>query len=69
MFVMLICEINVCIDVYGYVCVCVCLQGDMNDKEAAVKMKMFGKLTRDTIEWHPDKLLCKRFNVPDPYPG
>lgn len=32
-------------------------------------MKMFGKLTRDTFEWHPDKLLCKRFNVPDPYPG
>ncbi|KAG7315045.1 hypothetical protein KOW79_021133 [Hemibagrus wyckioides] len=44
-------------------------EGDVNDKEAAVKMKMFGKLTRDTIEWHPDKLLCKRFNVPDPYPG
>uniref|UniRef100_A0A672QTD0 G-patch domain-containing protein n=1 Tax=Sinocyclocheilus grahami TaxID=75366 RepID=A0A672QTD0_SINGR len=36
---------------------------------AAVKMKMFGKLTRETFEWHPDKLLCKRFNVPDPYPG
>ncbi|KAK3510302.1 hypothetical protein QTP70_034013 [Hemibagrus guttatus] len=44
-------------------------EGDVNDKQAAVKMKMFGKLTRDTVEWHPDKLLCKRFNVPDPYPG
>ncbi|XP_026793592.3 G patch domain-containing protein 1 isoform X1 [Pangasianodon hypophthalmus] len=44
-------------------------EGEVNDKEAAVKMKMFGKLTRDTLEWHPDKLLCKRFNVPDPYPG
>ncbi|KAI5088786.1 G patch domain-containing protein 1 [Silurus meridionalis] len=44
-------------------------EGDMNDKQAAVKMKMFGKLTRDTMEWHPEKLLCKRFNVPDPYPG
>ncbi|KAF5900210.1 G patch domain-containing protein 1 isoform X1, partial [Clarias magur] len=44
-------------------------EGDVNDKQAAVKMKMFGKLTRDTMEWHPDKLLCKRFNVPDPYPG
>lgn len=32
-------------------------------------MKMFGKLTRETFEWYPDKLLCKRFNVPDPYPG
>ncbi|XP_029422501.1 G patch domain-containing protein 1 isoform X2 [Nannospalax galili] len=44
-------------------------ENDINDKQSAVKMKMFGKLTRDTFEWHPDKLLCKRFNVPDPYPG
>ncbi|KAG9341986.1 hypothetical protein JZ751_018303 [Albula glossodonta] len=44
-------------------------EGDVDDKQAAVKMKMFGKLTRDTFEWHPDKLLCKRFNIPDPYPG
>ncbi|XP_004693650.1 PREDICTED: G patch domain-containing protein 1 [Condylura cristata] len=43
-------------------------ENDVNDKQSAVKMKMFGKLTRDTFEWHPDKLLCKRFNVPDPYP-
>ncbi|XP_006114992.1 G patch domain-containing protein 1 isoform X2 [Pelodiscus sinensis] len=40
---------------------------DIDDKESAVKMKMFGKLTRDKFEWHPEKLLCKRFNVPDPY--
>uniref|UniRef100_A0A8C7K9Q1 G patch domain containing 1 n=1 Tax=Oncorhynchus kisutch TaxID=8019 RepID=A0A8C7K9Q1_ONCKI len=44
-------------------------ENDVDDKQAAVKMKMFGKLTRDTFEWHPDNLLCKRFNVPDPYPG
>ncbi|KAK6294001.1 hypothetical protein J4Q44_G00348310 [Coregonus suidteri] len=44
-------------------------ENDVDDKQAAVKMKMFGKLTRDSFEWHPDKLLCKRFNVPDPYPG
>ncbi|XP_076855313.1 G patch domain-containing protein 1 [Brachyhypopomus gauderio] len=44
-------------------------ENDVDDKQAAVKMKMFGKLTRDTFEWHPDKLLCRRFNVPDPYPG
>uniref|UniRef100_A0A8C5XBZ1 G-patch domain containing 1 n=1 Tax=Microcebus murinus TaxID=30608 RepID=A0A8C5XBZ1_MICMU len=43
-------------------------ENDVGDKQSAVKMKMFGKLTRDTFEWHPDKLLCKRFNVPDPYP-
>ncbi|NWT82280.1 GPTC1 protein, partial [Lanius ludovicianus] len=41
---------------------------DIDDKETAVKMKMFGNLTRDKFEWHPDKLLCKRFNVRDPYP-
>ncbi|XP_077447004.1 G patch domain-containing protein 1 isoform X2 [Stigmatopora argus] len=39
------------------------------DKEAAVRMKMFGQLTRESLEWHPDKILCKRFNVPHPYPG
>ncbi|XP_015248319.1 PREDICTED: G patch domain-containing protein 1 [Cyprinodon variegatus] len=44
-------------------------EGDEDDKQEAVKMKMFGKLTRETLEWHPDRLLCKRFNVPDPYPG
>ncbi|NXI35802.1 GPTC1 protein, partial [Galbula dea] len=43
-------------------------ENDIDDKETAVKMKMFGKLTRDIFEWHPEKLLCKRFNVPDPYP-
>ncbi|XP_070616414.1 G patch domain-containing protein 1 [Erythrolamprus reginae] len=40
---------------------------NVNDKAAAAKMKMFGKLTREKFEWHPDKLLCKRFNIPDPY--
>ncbi|XP_061450252.1 G patch domain-containing protein 1 [Rhineura floridana] len=39
----------------------------VDDKEAAAKMKMFGRLTREKFEWHPDKLLCKRFNIPDPY--
>ncbi len=31
-------------------------------------MKMFGSLTRVTEEWHPHRLLCRRFDVPDPYP-
>ncbi|XP_042196408.1 G patch domain-containing protein 1 isoform X2 [Callorhinchus milii] len=44
-------------------------EGDVDDKEVAVKMKLFGQLTRDTFEWHPHTVLCKRFNVPDPYPG
>ncbi|XP_071488874.1 G patch domain-containing protein 1-like [Diadema antillarum] len=43
--------------------------GDENDQSKAAEMKMFGQLTRDSLEWHPDKLLCKRFNVADPYPG
>ncbi|XP_054627023.1 G patch domain-containing protein 1 isoform X2 [Dunckerocampus dactyliophorus] len=44
-------------------------EGDLDDKQAAVKMKMFGQLTRETFEWHPDRIMCRRFNVPDPYPG
>ena len=39
-----------------------------DDKKAA-EMGMFGKLTRKSVEWHPEKILCKRFNIPDPYPG
>lgn len=31
-------------------------------------MKNFGALTRKKYEWHPVKELCKRFNVPNPYP-
>ncbi|KRX54361.1 G patch domain-containing protein 1 -like protein [Trichinella sp. T9] len=39
-----------------------------DDKMKAVQMKMFGLLTRESWPWHPDRQLCKRFNVPDPYP-
>ncbi|KAJ8041826.1 G patch domain-containing protein 1 [Holothuria leucospilota] len=42
---------------------------DKSHQENAAEMKMYGKLTRETFEWHPDHVLCKRFNVPDPYPG
>lgn len=34
---------------------------------AAAKMKMFGPLTRITSDWAPSALLCKRFNVPEPF--
>ena len=44
------------------------MQEDENSQAKAASMKMFGKLTRETVEWHPDKLLCKRFNVANPYP-
>ena len=39
------------------------------DKRAAAKMKMFGRLTREEIDWRPCSLLCKRFNVPELFPG
>jgi hypothetical protein len=37
------------------------------DFEGAAKMKMYGRLTRTEVNWKPDKLLCKRFNVVDPW--
>ncbi|UYV60325.1 GPATCH1 [Cordylochernes scorpioides] len=43
-------------------------QQKQEDQAAAAKMKMFGRLTRETFPWHPAKVLCKRFNVPNPYP-
>ena len=29
---------------------------------------MFGALTRESFEWHPHRIICKRFGVRDPYP-
>ena len=37
-------------------------------RKNAVKMKLFGNLTRERYEWHPATLMCKRFDMPDPYP-
>ena len=45
------------------------MASDTCDQSKAASMKMFGRLTRDQFEWHPDRLLCKRLNIPDPYPG
>lgn len=45
------------------------VSSDSTDQIKAASMKMFGKLTRDNFEWHPSKILCKRFNIPNPYPG
>ncbi|KAI6242165.1 G-patch domain-containing protein [Aphelenchoides fujianensis] len=39
------------------------------DKKAAVLMKRFGALTRTKHQWNPSKLLCRYFNVEDPYPN
>lgn len=33
----------------------------------AAKQKFYGRLTQSQIDWVPDKLLCKRFNVPNPF--
>ncbi|KAF9348711.1 hypothetical protein BGX26_012889 [Mortierella sp. AD094] len=35
----------------------------------AAAMGMFGPLTRTVVEFYPSKLLCKRFNVPNPHPA
>lgn len=37
-----------------------------NPAEEAASLGMFGPLTRSTQEWHPTRLLCKRFNVKPP---
>lgn len=39
------------------------------DMKQAVKMKMFGKLTRERKEWKPSSIVCKRFNIPEPKVG
>ncbi|TBU44672.1 hypothetical protein BD309DRAFT_919406 [Dichomitus squalens] len=35
-------------------------------KMGAVRLGMYGPLTRETVPWHPAKLLCKRFGVKEP---
>lgn len=42
--------------------------GTLQMREAA-RMKMFGPLTRETSDWQPCPLLCKRFNLPEPLTG
>lgn len=42
---------------------------DSSQQTRAASIKMFGKLTHDSFEWHPNRILCKRFNIPNPYPG
>lgn len=37
-----------------------------NPADAAARMSMYGPITRQTIEFVPSKLLCKRFNVRAP---
>ncbi|KAL4234390.1 G patch domain-containing protein 1 [Mactra antiquata] len=42
---------------------------DITDEQKAADMKMYGKLTHQVTDWYPDNTVCKRFNVPNPYPG
>ena len=38
---------------------------EVKDAKKAAKMKMYGKLTRERVEWHPAKILCIRLaNIP-----
>ena len=41
---------------------------EVDAKMRAASLKMFGKLTQEKVDWYPDKLLSRRFNVPPPYP-
>lgn len=43
-------------------------QEETEDAAKAAHLGMFGKLTHEEFEWHPADLLCRRFNVPNPYP-
>lgn len=40
---------------------------EVKEKEASGEKKM-GKATRVEYEWRPHNIVCKRFNVPNPYP-
>ncbi|KAF9059660.1 hypothetical protein BDP27DRAFT_1431048 [Rhodocollybia butyracea] len=41
---------------------------ELSPKEHAVRIGMYGSLTREVKPWQPAKLLCKRFGVKDPNP-
>jgi len=44
------------------------VEEELTDIERAAKQKNYGKLTRVEYEWRPHPVVCKRFNVPNPYP-
>lgn len=39
------------------------------EQKTAVKRCLVGTSNREMFEWHPVSLLCKRMNVPNPYPN
>ncbi|KAJ9126346.1 hypothetical protein QFC24_002080 [Naganishia onofrii] len=40
----------------------------LTPRQEAARAGMYGKMTRTEDAWAPNKLLCKRFGVADPYP-
>ncbi|KAN0061433.1 hypothetical protein ACQY0O_006280 [Thecaphora frezii] len=44
------------------------LAEQLTPAQEAARAGMFGRLTRSVKPWYPARLLCKRFNVPDPHP-
>lgn len=44
------------------------VEEELTDIERAARQKNYGKLTRVEYEWRPHPVVCKRFNVPNPYP-
>ncbi|CAF1004108.1 unnamed protein product, partial [Didymodactylos carnosus] len=38
------------------------------DLKKASSLKLYGDLTRSCIDWKPNPLVCKRWNIPNPYP-
>lgn len=42
------------------------VDSEMETLKSAVANKMFGPLTRRKFDWMPDRVICKRFNIPEP---
>ena len=36
---------------------------------ATTKQEVIPKQSKEKMEWHPHRMLCKRYNIPDPYPS
>jgi G patch domain-containing protein 1 len=44
-------------------------EGAPRSYSEAAAQGMYGRLTREVLEWRPSKLLCKRMNISDPWHG
>ncbi|KEI41231.1 uncharacterized protein L969DRAFT_293484 [Mixia osmundae IAM 14324] len=44
------------------------IEENLTPAQNAARAGMFGTLTRSETPFYPNRLLCKRFNVPDPHP-